>query len=232
MKNQKGFSMVELLAVIVILGIISVVTIGSVTKLVEKAKKNQLEQQEKAVRLAAESYAQANRKYLPKTIGTKKTIQLQELLTTKYITEPIKDSAGNSCMQNSYIEVYKSAKNKYVYTPYLICGNASNNGSVSEITQPKGEISMVPSNHMVQISLDAGNTTSGTARSFQSYTVTIKNKSTGAILYQTSKESADEKEIKLSISTTQMNPTPSSLEEVEVSVNAITTTGENVNIKQ
>ena len=68
MNNKKGFTLVELLAVITILGILSLGTIGYVNQMIDKSKKEKLSQQEKTVKMAAESYLQANRSELPKAI--------------------------------------------------------------------------------------------------------------------------------------------------------------------
>ena len=37
--------------------------------------------------------------------------------------EDIKNSKGESCMENSYVRVYKLSKTEYTYTTYLYCGN-------------------------------------------------------------------------------------------------------------
>ena len=77
--NRNGFSMVELLAVIVILGILGTIAIVSISTILTRAEKNHYKTQEKNMIMAAESYAQDNRNVLPKKIGDTRTITLQEL---------------------------------------------------------------------------------------------------------------------------------------------------------
>ena len=74
MTNKKGFTMIELLGVIVILGILSVMAIVSVTRLITKSKTEQKNSQAKTLMMAAESYMQANKNDLPKTIGEVKKV--------------------------------------------------------------------------------------------------------------------------------------------------------------
>lgn len=121
MKNNKGFTMIELLAVIVILGILSIMAIVGVSSLIDKSKKEDAIQSEKTLKMAAESYYQTNQSELPKAIGEKKRIDAAELKTKKYLKQSIKDSKGNDCTNNSYVLVYKESTTEYSYETYL-CG--------------------------------------------------------------------------------------------------------------
>ncbi len=121
MNNKKGFTLVELLAVITILGILSLGTIGYVNQMIDKSKKEKLSQQEKTVKMAAESYFQANRSELPKAIGEEKTIELQKLITSKYLKDNVKNGNGIDCTAHSTVTVKKQSKTKYEYTVLLNC---------------------------------------------------------------------------------------------------------------
>ena len=80
LKNEdKAFTMVELLATIVILGVVMMIAVTSITRMLEKAKKEYYTATEKEVKLAGESYVQNSRKYLPKRIGQKTKISLKEM---------------------------------------------------------------------------------------------------------------------------------------------------------
>ena len=78
--NNKGFSMVEILAVVVILGVLSTIGIVSVTRLIENSRKHYYEAQAEQLVLAAQSYANDNKNILPKTIGGTNTIYLDKLI--------------------------------------------------------------------------------------------------------------------------------------------------------
>ena len=61
-KNKKGFSLVELLAVVVILGLLATIGIVATTSLVDKAKQDKMDSQKNTVTLSAQTYMQNNKK--------------------------------------------------------------------------------------------------------------------------------------------------------------------------
>ena len=122
-KNQKGFSLVELLAVVVILGLIAAIGIVASNTLVDKAKKDKMDSQKNTVTLSAQTYMQNNKNLVPKIIGESSIIKISDLRTSKYLTEDIKNDKGESCMEKSYVRVYKLSNTEYTYTTFLYCGN-------------------------------------------------------------------------------------------------------------
>lgn len=121
--SSKGYTLIELLAVIVIIGILLTVAVTAVIHFIDRSKEEQRSSQEKTLTMAAKSYLQDNRGMLPKSIGETRTIPISLLRNNKYITEDIKDANNKSCMTNSYVSVYKESKTKYVYKAYLYCGD-------------------------------------------------------------------------------------------------------------
>ena len=120
-KLGRGFTLIEILAAVTILGILSIVAIVSVNKVIQKSKQNHYITAENNLEMAGQSYLQQNRDYLPKTIGQKKKIPLKTLVDKNYI-EPIKDYSDNECdLDNSYVQVFKYSKEDYSYVAYLDC---------------------------------------------------------------------------------------------------------------
>ena len=78
-ENSKGFSLVELLAAIVMMGILTGISIVSVTYLINKTEKEYYKAQESEIIMAAKSYTQDNRSFLPKRVGQKNQIYLKTL---------------------------------------------------------------------------------------------------------------------------------------------------------
>ena len=85
LKNKKGFSLVELLAVIVIVGILATLAVAGVTRYVNGARR----EKRKNVAMAAQLYLQANRDLLPQNIGEATRIPLSELRSTNYLKEDV-----------------------------------------------------------------------------------------------------------------------------------------------
>ena len=75
-KNNKGFTMVELLAAVTILGILATIAIVSVTNTMEKSHKEYDEKQNKLFTTAAQTYFTDNRSELPKKLLTTNTVTL------------------------------------------------------------------------------------------------------------------------------------------------------------
>ena len=120
-RNNKGFTLIEVLAAVTILGILSVVAAVSVTKIIEKSKKQHYTTAEEQLALAAQSYVQQNRSSLPKTIGQKTKVSLKTLVENNYI-ETIKDYSDNDCsLEDSYVQIFKYSQDDYSYLPYLEC---------------------------------------------------------------------------------------------------------------
>ena len=125
MKKNKGFTMVELLAVIIILGIISTLAIAGINGILKRTKKSYLDGQNQMVVLAGKTYYSDHRSKLPKVIGPIHEVKLETLVDLKYI-EPVKDDEGNPCIisadgKESTVYVQKVSKEEYKYRGYLYC---------------------------------------------------------------------------------------------------------------
>ena len=133
-KSNNGFTLIELLAVVVVLGIILGISITAVMHFVDRAKKEQIASQEKALTIAAKSYLQENRGLLPKSIGETTVIPVSVLKTNNYITENIKNSKKESCMENSYVTAYKETQSKYIYKAHIYCGSETGTTTIATST--------------------------------------------------------------------------------------------------
>ena len=129
-KKAKGFTMIELLAIMVILGVISAIGITAITRMVEKSKKDYFSQQEEMMIIAAQSYMQENKSELPKYIGQQKKVSLEDLIKTNYIKDKIVDQNKEPCDKTkSYVTVYKSSQTNYKYNGYLYCPSCGKNNT-------------------------------------------------------------------------------------------------------
>jgi len=121
--NSKGFSMVELLAVVAILGILSSIGVVAVSNILEKAHEEYYKNQEKNLVLAAQSYMNANQSELPKVVGKKEQVTAKKLKETNYLKKDITRYDGKSkCNdEETYVNVFKYGMSDYSYTAYLTC---------------------------------------------------------------------------------------------------------------
>ena len=121
-KKKKGFSLVELLAVLVIIGIFMTLAIISVNRYIDKSKNQKDHNNRDNAKIAAELFVQSNKDQLPVLIGDSTKIDLSVLRNANYLKEDIKNSRGEDCMEKSFVRVYKLSKSEYSYYTYLYCG--------------------------------------------------------------------------------------------------------------
>ncbi len=134
-KSKNGFTLVELLAVIVILGILAGLSIVAVMRFIDRAREEQLASQEKVLTIAAKHYLQENRGLLPKNIGDTTRITAEVLLNNNYLTQDIQNAKKESCMTTSYVDTKKESQTKYTYEAH-ICEENNNGTHNTDIPTP------------------------------------------------------------------------------------------------
>ena len=145
--KNKGFSLIEILAAVVILGLLSSLAIVSVNYILKKAEKEYYKAQEDEIIAAAKSYTQDNRNSLPKRVGMATYVKLSTLQAKKYIGDVV-DRNKNKCDANeTVVKVFKYDKKNYSYSIALDCPsykkteseeNNNQEGTVTiEATTPK-----------------------------------------------------------------------------------------------
>ncbi len=139
-RESKGFTLVELLAAIVILGVLSAMAIGGVSSLIKKAKSSAEDANIRTIKMAAESYLQANKDTAPRSIGECVSVSAVDLKDKKFLTDEITNSKNESCMKNSYVKIFKSSNGEYIYTPYIYCGEEKATTDGKDKMVPTGEI--------------------------------------------------------------------------------------------
>ena len=128
MKDSKGFTLVELLATITILGILSAVAVNGVTQYLQKSKKQAFETLEKNMKVGINDYFIDHSAMIP-AIGASRTITARTLLDEGYITnlsDP--DSKGQNCnLDTSNITVTRGGNaNDFNMTfTYKVCVRCS-----------------------------------------------------------------------------------------------------------
>jgi len=110
---KKGFTLVELLAVIAILGIVATITVPIVSTSISESKNKAYDRQKDLIISAAMSYMSKNASLLPKS-GSYKVL-VSDLKNNGFLeNKTIKNPINGSSMDNSFVCVSYSS-NKYNY---------------------------------------------------------------------------------------------------------------------
>ena len=122
-QKTNGFTLVEVLVVIVILAILSMTIIEGITKYMDTAKEEYNHQLKQQLLASGKNFYSENKKRIPSKTNYQKTdiVTLSELATKKYTTKEFKDSQGNSCTEKSYI-IVRNTKNGPQYNVCMECG--------------------------------------------------------------------------------------------------------------
>ena len=117
--KRKGFTIAEVLAVVVIIAILSVVVVPNISSYVVLSKDEYNKNVKKQMILSGKNYYAENQERLPRDTSEKTMdyIAVQELATLKYINNEFIDADDNSCMDESYVV----AVNKGLGLNYYAC---------------------------------------------------------------------------------------------------------------
>ena len=142
MKNKKAFTLVELLAVLVIFGIILGIVVPSVIQLFENQKVKKYDYHEGAVKNAIEAYVDEIKETLQDSTGECSCykIMYDDLLATDLVKEDdITCNSNNNGGVSGYILAYPIGNSNlnFKYEYYLTCKDQSNNEMIHEATVPE-----------------------------------------------------------------------------------------------
>ena len=153
MNNNKGFTFVEILAAVTVLGILTVIAIVGVSRILERSHTEFYKNQEKNLILAAQSYMNNNKSKLPKIIGKKSKVTAKELKEANYLKKNVTEYDGKTVCddQNTYVNVFKFGKTDYSYTAVVSCTNYANKDEVGETAAPKITVDFNPNNRDLEV---------------------------------------------------------------------------------
>ena len=96
--NKKGFTLVELLAVIVLLGLIALIASPAITGIIKKSKESLSNSQKQSIEMSAKNWATDNMDKLP-TNGKCINVRLATLQSGGYADLEIKDPKTGNVLQ-------------------------------------------------------------------------------------------------------------------------------------
>ena len=123
--KNKGFTLVELLAVLVLLGLLTGMVLFQASKTLTKANRQDYKTQERMIVLSAKDYFMDYRSQLPKEIGQTTEVLLSTLEDENYI-DLVLDVNQKPCNGlESKVIVKKKNEKEYSYQAYLSCTQAN-----------------------------------------------------------------------------------------------------------
>ena len=124
--NKKGFSVIELLAVIVIVGLLVAIAIPVVNKQLNNFRHNYYSKLEESIKTAGQDYVSDKRFSKPTKLLYSRIVKVSDLEDEMYIDE-VKDYLGNYCDSSdtsySYVVIVKTGEKTYDYQTCLKCSN-------------------------------------------------------------------------------------------------------------
>ena len=138
--NKKGFTLAELMGVIIILSIILLLTLPAVDKIIKNSKERAYQEQVTSISKAASDWALSNSSLLPDEDGNSITIYLSELKLSGSIAIDIKNpKTGNLLSNNTYVVITKK-NNIYEYSVTTIDISDGSNADNAPILVISGDV--------------------------------------------------------------------------------------------
>lgn len=137
--KRKAFTIIELMAVLIIIAILATLVITSVTSYKERLREEYINSLVNQVKLAAKDYYSDNPTELPRgqIVGNEKIyntyVMASTLQANNNFTNELVDENGKDCSTESYV-VVRNTNGNYNYEPCLICnGKVLNEGEYCKI---------------------------------------------------------------------------------------------------
>ena len=120
MKSKSGFTLIEIIGAVIILGIISIIAVLTFTGNLKGFREDYYNDITRTVQESGKEFFNDNRKYRPSDVLQAQIVPLSTLVTQNYIDE-IKDYKGNQCSNTSYAIIIKVGKDDYDYHACVTC---------------------------------------------------------------------------------------------------------------
>lgn len=132
MKKINGFTFVELLAVITIIGVMSLIAMPTVEKISKDNQEKVYQTQLNNIILALKNWASDNKELLPTSDGDILTLTLGSLKADGYVEYELKNPKNNKCFDNDMVLLIKREGKNYDYSIDLDTIEESNDCKMDE----------------------------------------------------------------------------------------------------
>ena len=128
MKNRKGFTLIEIIAVVIIIGIIALIVVPSVSSYIFNTRNSTYKAHEKTMEEAAKSLTietiNGKDNFLLPREGDHAEVFLSELVDKEYLDKLKDPSTGEECNEAmSYVIIKNVGSSSYDYKSCLYCGS-------------------------------------------------------------------------------------------------------------
>jgi len=113
--NNKGFTLIEVLTVTIILGVIAIITIPIIDKVIKDSNQRTYQLQVDTIKNAAKSWSTNNPEHLPAETGDTTTVELRTLKQTGYIDMKIINPLTNEFFYDNTYVIITKRYNNYTY---------------------------------------------------------------------------------------------------------------------
>lgn len=127
MRQKHGFTMIELLAVLVILGIIMIIAIPAVVSYMQGARTDYYEKLEDSITTIGQEYFSDHRSLMPKENGQIYSINIKDLVSQGYTSEIVDSDGNDTCAGNVYVKRLATAD--FEYHACISCGSTDSKGN-------------------------------------------------------------------------------------------------------
>ncbi|MGM9882394.1 MAG: type II secretion system protein [Bacilli bacterium] len=110
--NKKGFTLIEVIMVIAIIGLLSVILVPNVIGLIEKNKIESCKEVQENIISATKIYVANNKYELGFSCGTAKEIKLADLLLSGDLNGPVINPITDTEVKSVYVEATYDCSNK------------------------------------------------------------------------------------------------------------------------
>lgn len=114
MKNR-GFTLVEILAVITLIGVLALITIPTIDVVIKSTREKGYENQKEVILSAAKDYGASNMMELPTVDGDYVYITLGDLKLSGFIEVDVINPINELCISNDTVIVITRKNNNYTY---------------------------------------------------------------------------------------------------------------------
>lgn len=118
MKNKKGFTLIELVAVVTLLAAITLVSVPSIVNTLKKNEEKEYKEFETVLKRATELYVERNRSLYPElnNIGGTVDVEAETLINEGYLKQSLKNPNNNTPVTNYKVNIKVDNDQIFIYT--------------------------------------------------------------------------------------------------------------------